>query len=65
MAFRFERQAGGSGAMVKVVDPRQTHIWYETCGSCNGSYLDAGELRDLSSVAISGFFKGLAAPERK
>ena len=54
-----------SGAMVKVVDPKQTHIWYETCSSCHGSYLDAGELRDLSSLAISDFFKSLAAPERK
>jgi|GEM_PF-72528 len=54
-----------SGAMVKVVDPRQTHIWYETCSSCNGSYLDAGELRDLSTLAISDFFKSLATPERK
>jgi Zn-finger nucleic acid-binding protein len=39
-----------SGAMVRVVDPNQTHIHYETCSSCHGSYLDAGELRDLSSV---------------
>ena len=54
-----------SGAMVKVVDPGQTHIWYETCSSCNGSYLDAGELRDLSSLTISDIFKGIAAPERK
>ena len=54
-----------SGAMVKVVDPGQTHIWYETCSSCHGSYLDAGEMRDLSSVSISDFFKSLAAPERK
>jgi PAT family beta-lactamase induction signal transducer AmpG len=54
-----------SGAMVKVVDPKQSHIWYETCSSCHGSYLDAGELRDLSTTAISDFFKSLAAPERK
>ena len=54
-----------SGAMVKVVDPRQTHIWYETCSSCKGSYLDAGELRDLSSLTISDIFKSIAAPERK
>jgi len=54
-----------SGAMVRVVDPRQTHIWYETCGSCHGSYLDAGELRDLSSQSILDFFKDLATPERK
>ncbi len=49
-----------SGAMVKVVDPQQTHIWYETCSSCHGSYLDAGELRDLSDVSISDFLKSLA-----
>jgi PAT family beta-lactamase induction signal transducer AmpG len=53
------------GAMARVVDPSQTHIWYETCSSCHGSYLDAGELRDLSTLTISDFFKGLAAPERK
>jgi PAT family beta-lactamase induction signal transducer AmpG len=54
-----------SGAMVRVVDPQQTHIWYETCSSCNGSYLDAGELKDLANVTISDFFKDLTAPERR
>jgi Zn-finger nucleic acid-binding protein len=54
-----------SGSMVRVVDPQQRHIWYETCASCNGSYLDAGELLDLSKVTITDFFKGLATPERK
>jgi PAT family beta-lactamase induction signal transducer AmpG len=53
------------GAMVRVVDPVQNHIWYETCCGCNGSYLDAGELRDLSTRSISDFFRSLAAPERK
>lgn len=38
-----------SGEMVKVVDPNRAHIWYETCSTCKGSYLDAGELRDFSS----------------
>lgn len=53
------------GAMVRVVDPVQNHIWYETCSGCNGSYLDAGELSDLSTRSISDFFRSLAAPERK
>ena len=53
-----------SGAMVKMVDSKQRHIWYETCDSCNGSFFDAGEFRDLSELSISDFFKGLAAPER-
>ena len=54
-----------SGSMVRVVDPKQTHIWYETCSSCSGSFLDAGELRDLSTVSIADFFKDLTTPERK
>jgi PAT family beta-lactamase induction signal transducer AmpG len=53
-----------SGAMVRLVDARQPHIWFETCSSCQGSFLDAGELRDLSTVSISDFFKDLVAPER-
>ncbi len=53
------------GAMVRVVDPAQPHIWYETCGSCHGSYLDAGELRDLSTMTIADFFKDLTTSERK
>ena len=40
-------------------------IWYETGSSCHGSYLDAGELRDLSATTISDFFKSLATLERK
>ena len=53
------------GGMVRVVVPEQPHIWFETCSSCHGSYLDAGELRDLSTMTISDFFKDLVAPERK
>ena len=53
-----------SGAMERMVDSKQRHIWYETCSSCNGSFFDAGEFRDLSELSISDFFKGLAAPER-
>ncbi len=51
--------------MVRVVDPVQRHIWYETCGGCNGSYLDAGELKDLSTRSIADFFRDLTTPERR
>ena len=54
-----------NGSMVRVVDPEQRHIWYETCNSCNGSYLDAGELLDLSKFTIADIFKGFVAPERE
>jgi len=53
------------GGMLQVVDPKQTDIRYETCTSCRGSYLDAGEMRGLSTVRIADFFKDLALPERK
>jgi PAT family beta-lactamase induction signal transducer AmpG len=53
-----------SGAMIKMVDPNQRHIWYEKCSDCHGSFFDAGEFKDLSKLTISDFFKDLAAPER-
>lgn len=53
-----------SGAMIRMVDAKQRHIWYETCGSCHGSFFDAGEFRDLTERTISDFFKDLTAPER-
>jgi len=53
------------GKMEKKVDPRQRHIWYETCSDCNGSFFDAGEFRDLSQLTISDIFKRIATPERE
>jgi Zn-finger nucleic acid-binding protein len=52
------------GTMVRLVDVRQRHIWYEKCNACHGSFFDAGEFRDLSRLTVSDFFKGLMAPER-
>jgi hypothetical protein len=43
--------------MTQHVDPKQRHIWYETCVECGGSFFDAGEFRDLSSLTISDLFK--------
>ena len=54
-----------SGAMVRMVDPKQRHIWYEKCAACGGSFFDAGEFRDLSEFTISDIFKGLKAPARE
>lgn len=33
--------------MDKAYDPSQKHIWFETCGQCEGMYFDAGEFSDL------------------
>ena len=52
-----------SGAMVSVVDERQPHISFETCSDCHGSFLDAGELRDLATISVGEFFRTLFAPK--
>ena len=54
-----------AGPMNRLVDPDQPHIWFERCGSCRGSFFDAGELTDLVTVSVSDFFKRFSAPERK
>lgn len=53
------------GEMLKKTDPDQTHIWYETCGDCHGSFFDAGEFRDLAQVTVSDYFKRLVKPKRQ
>ncbi len=53
-----------AGPMNRLVDPRQPHIWFEQCGSCHGSFFDAGELTDLATISVSDFFKRFVTPER-
>ena len=53
-----------AGPMNRLVDPEQTHIWFEQCGSCRGTFFDAGELTDLATVSVSDFFKRFLTPER-
>jgi PAT family beta-lactamase induction signal transducer AmpG len=52
------------GEMERKVDPRQSHIWYESCKACGGSFFDAGEFRDLSQYTISDLLKRLVTPAR-
>ena len=54
-----------AGPMNRLVDPAQTHIWFEQCGSCRGTFFDAGELTDLATVSASDFFKRFVTPERR
>ena len=53
-----------AGTMNRLVDPEQTHIWFEQCDACRGSFFDAGELTDLATVSVSDFFKRFVTPER-
>lgn len=59
--YRCPRCAGG---MLRMVDPRRTHIWYEECTSCRGTFFDAGEFKDLTQDRISAIIHELAAPKR-
>jgi uncharacterized protein len=50
--------------MVRLVDPRQSHIWYEKCQNCSGIFLDAGEFTDLKSQTAADVLKDLFTPKR-
>jgi Zn-finger nucleic acid-binding protein len=47
------------GEMIQRVDSQQTHIHYETCSECDGSFFDAGEFLDLSQLTLSDYIKRL------
>lgn len=50
--------------MIRLVDPQQPHIWFEQCKVCGGTFLDAGEFRDLREENIWDFFKSIRARKR-
>ena len=50
--------------MEKHADPQQTHIWFESCSDCEGSFFDAGEFRDLAEHTMSDFFKRIVRRKR-
>mgnify|MGYP001270036732 FL=1 len=41
-----------SGSMIDMVDSKQHHIRFESCGKGCGVFLDAGELVDLSEFTL-------------
>jgi Zn-finger nucleic acid-binding protein len=43
--------------MVRMVDREQPHIWFERCSVCGGTFLDAGELRDLAEHSVADAFR--------
>jgi uncharacterized protein len=51
--------------MLRMVDARQSHIWFESCPSCYGRFFDAGEFRDLSTKSVMDFVRGAFTGERK
>lgn len=54
-----------SGPMVRMVDPQQPHIWYESCGVCFGAFFDAGEFTDYKRHTLADFLRRLRSRERR
>jgi Zn-finger nucleic acid-binding protein len=51
--------------MIRMVDVKQPHIWYESCPVCYGVFFDAGEFKDYKEETVQDFFKDLLAQERR
>jgi Zn-finger nucleic acid-binding protein len=51
--------------MTKMVDLKQSHIWYEKCPVCYGIWFDAGEFKDYKQEDIQDIFKGIFTGERR
>lgn len=38
--------------LIRMSDPEQPHVRFESCTVCGGIFLDAGELRDLANLTL-------------
>jgi Zn-finger nucleic acid-binding protein len=50
--------------MIRMVDRKQSHVWYESCPVCHGTFFDAGEFRDVSERSFADIFRRLRKGER-
>jgi len=51
--------------MIRMVDRKQPHVWYESCAICHGAFFDAGEFIDFKDFDILDILWGLWAVERR
>lgn len=54
-----------SAQMIRMVDSRQPHIWFESCGVCHGVFFDAGEFTDYKHYTPADLFRALRTGERR
>lgn len=54
----------GQQDLIRMVDPQQPHIWFESCQSCFGRFYDAGEFTDLTKHSFIEWLRDLDAPAR-
>jgi Zn-finger nucleic acid-binding protein len=50
--------------LIRMVDNAQPHIWFESCTTCYGRFLDAGEFRDYAETTLADWFKRFSTPAR-
>lgn len=51
--------------MDMISDPDQSHIWLESCPSCEGIFLDAGEFTDLKYKTLADKVRTLIKGKRR
>lgn len=51
--------------MIKMVDPKQHHLWYEKCPICFGLFFDAGEFKDYKKENFFDVIKDFFTGERR
>ncbi len=51
--------------MTKMVELKQTHIWYEKCPVCYGIWFDAGEFKDFKEEGVLDIFKDIFSGIRR
>ena len=51
--------------MLRMVDAKQPHIWFESCPTCYGRFYDAGEFKDSTHHSLIDFVKKFLVKERK
>ena len=54
----------GHRDLIRMVDPLQPHIWFESCKGCYGRFYDAGEFRDFADDSVDDFFKQFSTKPR-
>ncbi len=55
----------GNRALVRMVDPQQPHIWFESCKYCYGRFYDAGEYHDFVERDFADLIKDWKTPVRE
>jgi uncharacterized protein len=50
--------------LIRMVDPAQPHIWFESCTVCYGRFYDAGEFRDFAELTWREVLRGLSSRAR-